>query len=224
MVPVNTSARVQFVFGDPIQPLMPKQAPRMPALIHASLTLAIEPQHQSPSCDQSLPSDQSPSVVSWVEPRILQKLPCRRSVPWIQLHLSRDEVPVRPCEFIVFGHRERQPLLVLLDVDNCTRANCEAFCVRDLLETVIERPEAPDLLNKQPKSVMFIIEGNICWAKIGQLPPKVRLISCTGRYEISGRRATQLRTVAPRDHMSVGGPHLRFNCASGLLNIAALIT
>ena len=31
-------------------------------------------------------------------------------------------------------------------------------------------------------------------------------------------------TVVPRDHMSVGGPHLRFSIASGLLNIAAPIT
>jgi len=105
----------------------------------------------------------APSAASWVEPRILQKLPCRWSVPWVQFHHFRDEVPVRPCEFIVFGHREREPLLVLLNVDNCTRADCEAFRVRDLLETVIERPEAPDLLNKHPKPVMFIVKGNICW-------------------------------------------------------------
>lgn len=30
--------------------------------------------------------------------------------------------------------------------------------------------------------------------------------------------------MAPRDHISVGGPHLRFSCASGLLNIASPIT
>ena len=32
-----------------------------------------------------------------------------------------------------------------------------------------------------------------------------------------------VHTVIPRDQMSVGGPHLRFSCASGLLNTAALI-
>lgn len=99
------------------------------------------------------------------KPRILQKIPCRWSVPWVQFHHSRDEVPVRPCQFFVFGHTEREPILVRLSVDNRTRADCEAFRVRDFLETVIERPEAPDLLNKHPKPVMFIVKGNICWPK-----------------------------------------------------------
>lgn len=53
--------------------------------------------------------------------------------------------------------------MVLLNVDSCSRADCEAFRVRDLLEAVIERPEAPDLLNKHPKPAMFIFKLNICW-------------------------------------------------------------
>ena len=53
--------------------------------------------------------------------------------------------------------------MILLYVDNCIRADCEAFCVSDLLEIVIERPEAPDLLNEYLKPVMFIVKGNICW-------------------------------------------------------------
>ena len=36
-------------------------------------------------------------------------------------------------------------------------------------------------------------------------------------------KQSQERTVAPRDHMSVCGPHLRFSMASGLLNIGAPI-
>ena len=32
----------------------------------------------------------------------------------------------------------------------------------------------------------------------------MRLISYTDQYEMSGRRGSQIRTVAPRDHMSVG--------------------
>ena len=55
--------------------------------------------------------------------------------------------------------------MVLLNVDSCTRADCKAFRVSDLLEAVIEWPEAPDLLNEHPKPVMFIVKGNICWTK-----------------------------------------------------------
>lgn len=103
------------------------------------------------------------SAAPEVEPRILQKLPGRWSVPRVQFHHFSDKVPVRPCEFIVFGLGKREPLLVLLYIDNCTRADCKAFRVSHLLETVIERPEAPDLLHEHPKPVMFIVKGNICW-------------------------------------------------------------
>ncbi len=56
-----------------------------------------------------------------------------------------------------------------------------------------------------------------------QFPPNMRLVSCINQYGMSDRSLDQIRTVASRDHMSVDGPHLRFNCASGLLRIAALI-
>jgi hypothetical protein len=56
-----------------------------------------------------------------------------------------------------------------------------------------------------------------------QFPPNVRLISCINQYGMSDRSLDQIRTVAPRDHMSVDDPHLRINCVSGLLKIAALI-
>ena len=106
----------------------------------------------------------TPSAASRLEPRVLQKLPCRWSIPWVQFHHFRDEVPVRPCQLLVFGHRERKPLIVLLDVDSCSSAEYKAFRVRDLLETAIEGPEASNLLNKHPKPIMFVVKGNICWA------------------------------------------------------------
>ncbi len=96
------------------------------------------------------------------EPHVLQKLLCRWSVPWIQFHHFRNEIPVQPCKFIIFTHTERKPLFVLLNVGNCTHADFEAFRVRDLLETFIERPEASNLLDKHPKAIMFIIKYNIC--------------------------------------------------------------
>ncbi len=58
------------------------------------------------------------------EPRVLQKLLCRWSVPWIQFHHLSDEISVRPCKFVIFRLAERKPLFVLLDVDDCTRADC----------------------------------------------------------------------------------------------------
>lgn len=59
MVPVYTSAKAHFDLRDPIQPLVPKQAPRKPVLIYGSVKLATESRHQSPSCDQSPSNDQS---------------------------------------------------------------------------------------------------------------------------------------------------------------------
>ena len=43
------------------------------------------------------------------------------------------------------------------------------------------------------------------------------------RTLLKQKTQSEERTVAPRDHMSVGGPHLRFNIASGLRNIATPI-
>ena len=34
----------------------------------------------------------------------------------------------------------------------------------------------------------------------------MKLISYTDQYEVSGRRGSQPCTVAPRDHISIGGP------------------
>ena len=60
MVPVYTSARVQFELWDPIQLLVPKEAPRKPVLIYGSLKFATDSNHHSPSCDQSPCLDQPP--------------------------------------------------------------------------------------------------------------------------------------------------------------------
>lgn len=53
--------------------------------------------------------------------------------------------------------------LVLMYVDDCTCADCQGFCIRDLFETVVEWPKAPNLLNEHPKPMMFIVKRNICW-------------------------------------------------------------
>ncbi len=65
---------------------------------------------------------------------------------------------------MIFRRTERKQSFVLLNVDNCTRADFEAFRVRDLLETVIERPETSSLFDEHPKTIMFIIKCNTCGA------------------------------------------------------------
>ena len=54
----------QFDLRDPIQPLVPKQAPRKPVLLYGSLELATESKHQSLSCDQIISCVQRPVFLS----------------------------------------------------------------------------------------------------------------------------------------------------------------
>ena len=104
-----------------------------------------------------------PTPTSRLIPRVLQKGFRRWSVPWIQLYRFRNEVPIRRCRFIVFRLGERESLSVLIDPVNCTSADCQALRVCYLFKTLIEWPEAPDLLNKHPKPVVLVIKGDICW-------------------------------------------------------------
>ena len=96
----------------------------------------------------------------------LNHISCRSSLaigrsPLIQFYRFRDKFPVRPGQFVVFGHTEWEPLLVLLYIDNRIRIDYKAVRVRDFLKTVVERPEAPDLLKRHLKSVMFVVEGDV---------------------------------------------------------------
>ena len=50
-----------------------------------------------------------------------------------------------------------------MDVDECGLTEDEAFRVRDLLETVVERAEAPDLLHEHPEAVMFVVKVRFGW-------------------------------------------------------------
>lgn len=81
-----------------------------------------------------------------------------------------------------------------------------------------------DLLDKHPERIMLVIKGNICWGTDVPVPTEYETDQLQRSVlDVFRRSLSQVLTVAPRDHMSAGGPHLRFNCASGLLKMAALI-
>lgn len=113
---------------------------------------------------------------------------------------------------LVLGYREWKKLFVLLDVDNCTVAGFQVFRIHDLREAVSQRPKASHMLNEHPKPMIFVVIGNVAGLKICQLP-NLRLISCTDCYLWQEVWWTMYCCI--KDHMSVDGPHLRFNCSPG---------
>lgn len=97
-------------------------------------------------CAISVPPAPISSPASLLEPLIFQQLPRRRSIPRIQFHHLHNKVSIRPLKFFILRPAES-----------------ETFRIGNLLEPILERPEMPDLLNEDPKPVMLIVKGDVCW-------------------------------------------------------------